>query len=174
MCPALPTSAAAAHSACSVTLLSGGGGSSGCSPWGYFWMVANCCTTAGYVLYMKHATKTIKLPRYVRDVGCGTQRLILLTARVQSSSHRYCCCAFMGWSVEEERPSATWREGGKEETLTFGPLFVASTMYKRDSMLFLPFSMFVVLRVDRGLWTNMSARPQTPAGPCIAAQQQGE
>ncbi len=34
-----------------------------CSPWGYFWMVANCCTTAGYVLYMKHATKTIKLPR---------------------------------------------------------------------------------------------------------------
>ena len=26
-------------------------------------MVANCCTTAGYVLYMKHATKTIKLPR---------------------------------------------------------------------------------------------------------------
>lgn len=35
-----------------------------CSSWGYFWMVANCCTTAGYVLYMKHATKTIKLPRF--------------------------------------------------------------------------------------------------------------
>ncbi|CAM9139286.1 unnamed protein product, partial [Hapterophycus canaliculatus] len=34
------------------------------NPWGYFWMVANCCTTAGYVLYMKHATKTIKLPRF--------------------------------------------------------------------------------------------------------------
>ena len=33
------------------------------SPWGYFWMVANCCATAGYVLYMKYATKTIKLPR---------------------------------------------------------------------------------------------------------------
>lgn len=27
-------------------------------------MVANCCTTAGYVLYMKHATKSIKLPRF--------------------------------------------------------------------------------------------------------------
>eukprot|EP00904_Undaria_pinnatifida_P002829 jgi/Undpi1/12547/HiC_scaffold_6.g02216.m1 len=34
------------------------------SPWGYFWMVANCCATAGYVLYMKYATKTIKLPRF--------------------------------------------------------------------------------------------------------------
>ncbi|CAB1106258.1 unnamed protein product [Ectocarpus sp. CCAP 1310/34] len=34
------------------------------NPWGYFWMVANCCTTAGYVLYMKHATKSIKLPRF--------------------------------------------------------------------------------------------------------------
>ncbi|CAN0534205.1 unnamed protein product [Laminaria digitata] len=27
-------------------------------------MVANCCATAGYVLYMKYATKTIKLPRF--------------------------------------------------------------------------------------------------------------
>lgn len=27
-------------------------------------MVANCCTTAGYVLYMKYATKSIKLPRF--------------------------------------------------------------------------------------------------------------
>ncbi|CAM9657670.1 unnamed protein product [Ascophyllum nodosum] len=32
--------------------------------WGYFWMLANCCATAGYVLYMKYATKTIKLPRF--------------------------------------------------------------------------------------------------------------
>ncbi|CAN0045212.1 unnamed protein product, partial [Sphacelaria rigidula] len=33
-------------------------------PWGYFWMVANCCATAGYVLYMKFATQTIKLPKF--------------------------------------------------------------------------------------------------------------
>lgn len=32
--------------------------------WGYFWMVANCCATAGYVLYMKFATQTIKLPKF--------------------------------------------------------------------------------------------------------------
>ncbi|CAM9923966.1 unnamed protein product, partial [Discosporangium mesarthrocarpum] len=34
------------------------------SPWGYFWMSANCCATAGYVLYMKYATKHIKLPKF--------------------------------------------------------------------------------------------------------------
>lgn len=42
----------------------GGGVACIISQWGYFWMVANCCTTAGYVLYMKHATKSIKLPRF--------------------------------------------------------------------------------------------------------------
>jgi GDP-mannose transporter len=31
---------------------------------GIFWMFANCLTTAGYVLYMKHATRTVKLPRF--------------------------------------------------------------------------------------------------------------
>lgn len=31
---------------------------------GYFWMVSNCCCTAGYVLYMKHATKTVRLPKF--------------------------------------------------------------------------------------------------------------
>ena len=30
---------------------------------GYFWMLMNCCCTAGYVLYMKHATKTIQLSK---------------------------------------------------------------------------------------------------------------
>jgi len=30
---------------------------------GYFWMIMNCCCTAGYVLYMKHATKTIQLSK---------------------------------------------------------------------------------------------------------------
>ena len=31
---------------------------------GLFWMTANCAATAGYVLYMKHATKTIKLSKF--------------------------------------------------------------------------------------------------------------
>ncbi|GAB5030030.1 gdp-mannose transporter [Nannochloropsis oceanica] len=31
---------------------------------GYIWMVSNCCCTAGYVLYMKHATKTVRLPKF--------------------------------------------------------------------------------------------------------------
>jgi len=31
---------------------------------GLFWMVLNCCMTAGYVLYMKFATKTIKLSKF--------------------------------------------------------------------------------------------------------------
>mmetsp|Transcript_46314 Transcript_46314/g.79875 ORF Transcript_46314/g.79875 Transcript_46314/m.79875 type:complete len:358 (-) Transcript_46314:220-1293(-) len=31
---------------------------------GYFWMAANCCCTAGYVLYMRFATQSIKLSRW--------------------------------------------------------------------------------------------------------------
>lgn len=31
---------------------------------GYFWMLSNCLCTAGYVLYMKHATKTIKISKF--------------------------------------------------------------------------------------------------------------
>lgn len=31
---------------------------------GLFWMVTNCCMTAGYVLYMKYATKTIQLSKF--------------------------------------------------------------------------------------------------------------
>ncbi len=31
---------------------------------GYFWMVMNCLCTAGYVLYMKHATQTVRLPKF--------------------------------------------------------------------------------------------------------------
>lgn len=31
---------------------------------GLFWMVMNCCATAGYILYMKFATKTIKLSKF--------------------------------------------------------------------------------------------------------------
>ena len=34
------------------------------TPLGLFWMMMNCCMTAGYVLYMKHATKTIKLSKF--------------------------------------------------------------------------------------------------------------
>lgn len=33
-------------------------------PVGLFWMTLNCLTTAGYVLYMKFATKTIKLSKF--------------------------------------------------------------------------------------------------------------
>jgi len=31
---------------------------------GLCWMLMNCMSTAGYVLYMKHATRTVKLPRF--------------------------------------------------------------------------------------------------------------
>lgn len=31
---------------------------------GYFWMLSNCVCCAGYVLYMKHATKTVRLPKF--------------------------------------------------------------------------------------------------------------
>ena len=31
---------------------------------GYFWMVANCLSTSGYVLYMRFASTTIKLPKF--------------------------------------------------------------------------------------------------------------
>ena len=31
---------------------------------GYFWMMANCLCTAGYALYLKHATKTIRLSKF--------------------------------------------------------------------------------------------------------------
>jgi len=31
---------------------------------GFFWMVANCAATAGYILYMKFATKTVKLSKF--------------------------------------------------------------------------------------------------------------
>jgi GDP-mannose transporter len=31
---------------------------------GLFWMVVNCLVTAGYILYMKFATKTVKLPKF--------------------------------------------------------------------------------------------------------------
>lgn len=34
------------------------------SPIGLFWMAANCCSTAGYVLYMKYATKHVKLSKF--------------------------------------------------------------------------------------------------------------
>lgn len=34
------------------------------SVWGYFWMTANCFSTAGYVLTMKFATRTMKLPKF--------------------------------------------------------------------------------------------------------------
>lgn len=32
--------------------------------WGYFWMSANCFATAAYVLTMKFATRTMKLPKF--------------------------------------------------------------------------------------------------------------
>eukprot|EP00611_Tribonema_gayanum_P008666 TRINITY_DN18254_c1_g2_i1.p1 TRINITY_DN18254_c1_g2~~TRINITY_DN18254_c1_g2_i1.p1 ORF type:complete len:345 (-),score=138.47 TRINITY_DN18254_c1_g2_i1:346-1380(-) len=32
--------------------------------WGYIWMSANCVTTASYILYMKYATRSIKLTRF--------------------------------------------------------------------------------------------------------------
>ena len=31
---------------------------------GLFWMAANCCSTAGYVLYLKFATKNVKLSKF--------------------------------------------------------------------------------------------------------------
>ena len=31
---------------------------------GLFWMVANCFSTSGYILYMKHATQTVKLSKF--------------------------------------------------------------------------------------------------------------
>eukprot|EP00547_Thalassionema_nitzschioides_P011509 CAMPEP_0194263780 /NCGR_PEP_ID=MMETSP0158-20130606/47240_1 /TAXON_ID=33649 /ORGANISM="Thalassionema nitzschioides, Strain L26-B" /LENGTH=221 /DNA_ID=CAMNT_0039003991 /DNA_START=537 /DNA_END=1202 /DNA_ORIENTATION=+ len=31
---------------------------------GLFWMALNCLSTSGYVLYMKFATKTVKLPKF--------------------------------------------------------------------------------------------------------------
>lgn len=31
---------------------------------GLFWMMANCCSTAGYILYMKFATKNVKLSKF--------------------------------------------------------------------------------------------------------------
>jgi len=31
---------------------------------GLFWMLANCCSTAGYILYLKFATKTVKLSKF--------------------------------------------------------------------------------------------------------------
>lgn len=34
------------------------------SPIGLFWMAANCLSTSGYVLYMKHATQTVKLSKF--------------------------------------------------------------------------------------------------------------
>jgi len=34
------------------------------SPIGIFWMAANCFSTAGYILYMKFATKTVKLSKF--------------------------------------------------------------------------------------------------------------
>ncbi|CAN0311554.1 unnamed protein product, partial [Laminaria digitata] len=34
------------------------------SAWGYFWMSANCFATAAYVLTMKFATRTMKLPKF--------------------------------------------------------------------------------------------------------------
>jgi GDP-mannose transporter len=41
---------------------------------GLFWMAANCCSTSGYVLYMKHATNNIKLTKFgmvfVNNVLC--------------------------------------------------------------------------------------------------------
>ena len=41
---------------------------------GVFWMVANCLATAGYILYMKFATKNVKLTKfvmvYVNNVLC--------------------------------------------------------------------------------------------------------
>ncbi len=33
-------------------------------PIGLFWMFANCLSTSGYILYMKHATKTVKLSKF--------------------------------------------------------------------------------------------------------------
>lgn len=32
--------------------------------WGYVWMSANCFATASYVLTMKFATRTMKLPKF--------------------------------------------------------------------------------------------------------------
>lgn len=34
------------------------------NPSGIFWMVANCISTAGYILYMKFATKNVKLSKF--------------------------------------------------------------------------------------------------------------
>ncbi len=34
------------------------------TPTGLFWMLANCLATAGYILYMKFATKTVKLSKF--------------------------------------------------------------------------------------------------------------
>ncbi len=31
---------------------------------GYFWMLVNCMSTAGYILYMRYASTSIKLPRF--------------------------------------------------------------------------------------------------------------
>ena len=31
---------------------------------GLFWMLANCCCTSGYVLYLKYATKSVKLSKF--------------------------------------------------------------------------------------------------------------
>lgn len=31
---------------------------------GFFWMVANCLSTSAYILYMKHATRTVKLSKF--------------------------------------------------------------------------------------------------------------
>jgi len=40
------------------------GGEGAVTTKGLFWMLSNCLSTAGYVLYMKHATRTVKLPRF--------------------------------------------------------------------------------------------------------------
>jgi GDP-mannose transporter len=44
------------------------------SPIGLFWMVMNCLSTSGYVLYMKHATQSIRLTKfgmvYANNVLC--------------------------------------------------------------------------------------------------------
>jgi GDP-mannose transporter len=31
---------------------------------GYFWMIMNCLSTSGYVLYMRYASSTIQLPKF--------------------------------------------------------------------------------------------------------------
>ncbi|KAG5175046.1 hypothetical protein JKP88DRAFT_351682 [Tribonema minus] len=87
--------------------------------WGYIWMSANCVTTASYILYMKYATRSIKLTRFGMVFYNNLLGFVLLApVALAASEVTGALCALqsvdVGVPLTHSANEDLWFTGGKE------------------------------------------------------------